>query len=98
MPAPVYLGDEASAAGFRLAGLRVLVPPADAVLPVLEQAAREAPLVLVAAGLASRIPAAALDRLLAGSEHRIVVVPDVHGKARMPELATRIRRQLGVLE
>jgi len=98
MPLPVFIGDEVSAAGFRLAGLRVLVPPVAAELQTLEQAAREAPLVLVSAQVAQRIPAATLDRLLADIEHRIVIVPDVHGDARLPDLTSRIRRQLGVLE
>jgi len=98
MPAPVFIGDEVSAAGYRLAGLRVLTPRTDALLQALEQAARVAPLVLVSAGFAARIPVDALDRLLAGSASPVVIVPDVHGATQPPGLATRIRRQLGVLE
>lgn len=95
---PVFIGDEVSAAGFRLAGLQIRTPAADAELQTLEQAAREAPLVLVSAGIAQRIPTEALDRLLAAIEPQVIIVPDVHGDAPMPALTARIRRQLGVLE
>ena len=98
MPAPVYIGDEVSAAGFRLAGLRVLAPPADAVVQALEQLPHETPLVLLDARLARQIPARILDGLLAGFAPRIVIVPAVYGDAGLPDLTSRIRRQLGVLE
>ena len=95
---PVFIGDEVSAAGFRLAGLRVHTPQADKVLQTLEQATREAPLVLIGARTAQHVPAGTLDRLLAGIDPQVVIVPDVHGEAPMPDLASRIRIQLGVLE
>ena len=98
MSVPVFIGDEVSAAGFRLAGLQVHSPQPDAVLQTLEQVTRNAPLVLISAQLAHSIPAAALDRLLAGSKPQITIVPDVLGHESLPDLASRIRRQLGVLE
>lgn len=98
MSAPVYIGDEVSAAGFHLAGLQTHTPPADAVLQTVEQMAREAPLLLISAHYAQQIPAERLDRLLAGINPQVVIVPDVHSHTVMPDLVSRIRRQLGVLE
>jgi len=98
MSVPVFIGDEVSAAGFRLAGLRVHTPQPEAVLQTLEQATRDAPLVLLSARLAQSIPAETLDRLLAGITPQITIVPDVLGHAALPDLASRIRRQIGVLE
>ncbi|MGD2112067.1 MAG: V-type ATP synthase subunit F [Gammaproteobacteria bacterium] len=98
MPLPVFIGDEVSAAGFRLAGLRVRTPQPDAVLQTLEESTREAPLVLVSAGIARHLPAGTLDRLLAALEPQVVIVPDVYHDTPLPDLATRVRRQLGVLE
>lgn len=95
---PVFIGDEVSAAGFRLAGLRVHTPRADQLLQTLEQATREAPLVLIGAHTAQHVPAGILDRLLAAIDPQVVIVPDVHGEVPMPDLASRIRSQLGVLE
>jgi len=98
MSVPVFIGDEVSAAGFRLAGLLVHTPQADAVLQTLEHVLREAPLVLLSSRLAPQIPAEMLDRLLANTSPQVIIVPDVHGHTQMPDLASRIRRQLGVLE
>jgi vacuolar-type H+-ATPase subunit F/Vma7 len=95
---PVYIGDAVSAAGYRLAGLRVQVPGTDELLTQIEQAAGDAPLVLLGAEIAARLPVASLDRLLSGVSPAVVVVPDVRGQSELPDLANRLRRQLGVLE
>jgi vacuolar-type H+-ATPase subunit F/Vma7 len=95
---PVYIGDEVSAAGFRLAGLRVRTPGAGTVTQLLEQAVLEASLVLVSAQMARQVPPAVLDRLLAAIEPCVIIIPDVYGDTPMPDLGVRIRSQLGVLE
>ena len=98
MSAPVYIGDAVSAAGYRLAGLRVQVPETADLLAQIEAAANDASLVLLGADLAAQLPAAELDRLLSAVAPAVVVVPDVRGQAALPELANRLRQQLGVLE
>ena len=98
MSVPVYIGDAVSAAGFRLAGLRIHVPDTTELVMQIEQAATDAPLVLLGADLAAQLPVAALDRLLSAVTPAVVVVPDVRGQADLPDLATRLRQQLGVLE
>lgn len=98
MSVPVYIGDAVSAAGFRLAGLRIHVPDATELVMQIEQAATDAPLVLLGADLAAQLPVAELDRLLSAVTPAVVVVPDVRGQADLPDLATRLRQQLGVLE
>lgn len=94
--APVFLGDEISAAGFRLAGAQVRTPPAGEETSFLEWARREAPLVLITAELASRIPASALSRALAAVAPPVLVVPDVRARVLPPDLSALIRRQLGI--
>lgn len=98
MTVPVYIGDAVSAAGYRLAGLRVHVPNTDAIHTEIERACRDAPLVLLGADIAAQLPVAELDRLLSALTPAVVVVPDVRGQAALPELANRLRQQLGVLE
>jgi len=95
---PVYIGDAVSAAGYRLAGLRVHVPDTAELLMQIEQAAADASLVLLGADLAAQLPVAALDRLLSAVTPAVVVVPDVRGQAVLPDLVNRLRQQLGVLE
>jgi len=95
---PVYIGDAVSATGYRLAGLRVQVPDTADLLAQIEQAANDASLVLLGADLAAQLPVAALDRLLSAVSPAVVVVPDVRGQAELPDLANRLRQQLGVFE
>jgi vacuolar-type H+-ATPase subunit F/Vma7 len=95
---PVFIGDEVNAAGFHLAGLRVRTPTADKLLEVVEWACENAPLVLLSADTAQRLPTDVLDRLLAGVTPAVAVVPDLHNATPMPDLAMRLRQQLGVLE
>jgi len=95
---PVYIGDAVSAAGFRLAGLRIHVPDTTELVMQIEQAATDASLVLLGADLAAQLPVAELDRLLSAVTPAVVVVPDVRGQADLPDLANRLRQQLGVLE
>ena len=95
---PVYLGDEATAAGFRLAGIRVYTPNEQELAASLKLARGEASLIMLSARLAQCMPAAELERLLAGVAPPVLVVEDVTGAALLPDLATRLRRELGMLE
>lgn len=97
-PLPVYIGDEVSACGYRLAGLETHVP-ADNNLPAeLDSIIRDAALVLLSADIAGRLPDDQRERLLARVKPPVVVVPDVRGHAQLADMATRLRKQLGVLE
>ena len=98
MSVPVFIGDEVSAQGYRLAGLRTVVAGEGELLAVLERACEQAPLVLIDAALAEEIRGATLDALLSRITPPVVVVPAVRGAARMPDIVPRLRRQLGVLE
>jgi vacuolar-type H+-ATPase subunit F/Vma7 len=98
MSLPVYIGDEVSAAGFRLAGLQVITPQPGEIPAAVKLACEQAPLVLISAATAQYLDATALDELLAGMTPPVAIVPDVHGSVPMPDLATRMRKQLGVLE
>jgi vacuolar-type H+-ATPase subunit F/Vma7 len=95
---PVFIGDEVSACGYRLAGLQVRIPTADNLAAVLDAACEDAPLVLLSAAIAQQLPDAQLANLLARESPPVVVVPDVRGRARRDDVVSRMRRQLGVLE
>jgi hypothetical protein len=96
MNAPVYLGDEISAAGYRLAGARVRVPARGGETAELARACAEAPLVLVSAAVAVHIDAAALRQASAALAPPVLVVPDPQGEVALPGLAGRLRAQLGL--
>lgn len=94
----VYIGDEASAAGYRLAGVRVYVPAARELRDTLAAALADASLVMLSAALAGRLPPSELDDLLAGIRPPVLVVSDISGGTPQPDLVTRLRRELGMLE
>jgi vacuolar-type H+-ATPase subunit F/Vma7 len=96
MTAPIYLGDEVSAAGYRLAGAQVRVPEPGASSAALARALADAPLVLLSAAVAARIGDSALRSALAATAPLVLVVPDTLGTTRMPDVAARMRAQLGL--
>lgn len=98
MTLPVYIGDEVSAAGYRLAGLRVRVPAAGAARQELDWAIEQAPLVLLSTTVASEIAERELDHYLSLRNPAVVIVPDVHGVSPMIDLSERLRKQLGMQE
>jgi vacuolar-type H+-ATPase subunit F/Vma7 len=98
MTAPIYLGDEVSAAGFRLAGLPARVPARGEETAALSAARADAPLVLVSATVAARIAEGELRAALAALTPLVLIVPDIDGATPVPDLALRLRRQLGLVE
>ncbi len=95
MVAPIYLGDETSAAGWRLAGLRIVLPEQGEEATALAAARAHAPLVLVSVAVAARVPEAALRAAQAALTPLTLIVPDVSGLP-VPDLSARLRHQLGL--
>lgn len=92
----VYLGDEVSAAGYRLAGATTHSPRAGEEAAALRQACTEAPLVLVSAAVAAALGEAAMRMPLTALQPLLLVVPDLVGGQPAPDLAARLRGQLGL--
>lgn len=93
---PIFLGDVVAAAGFRLAGATVLTPARGEETAAFVAARAESVLVLVAADVAARIDPATLRAAQAALSPLVAIVPDVHGEAAPPDLAARLRTQLGL--
>jgi vacuolar-type H+-ATPase subunit F/Vma7 len=96
MSAPIYLGDEVVAAGYRLAGARVRTPPVGESGAALARACAESPLVLLSAALASRIGERQLRAALSALSPLVLIVPDLQAEVSMPDLAARLHAQLGL--
>ena len=93
----VYIGSEATAAGFRLAGLDVRNGDASDAPALLRQALAERPeCVLLEGTLLDSIPPALLDDALTGEATLFAVVPDVSGRGAPPDLARYVRDALGI--
>jgi vacuolar-type H+-ATPase subunit F/Vma7 len=94
----VFIGDEVTAAGYRLAGVVPRVPERGGEAAAVEAACGEADLVLVTAEVAERMPAARLARLFAAVRPLLLVVGDAGGRVPAPDISARLRRQVGVAE
>jgi vacuolar-type H+-ATPase subunit F/Vma7 len=92
----VFLGDELSAAGYRLAGVDTRVPPPGEEAAFLETALKEARLVLIGLGCARAIAPAVLEPALALRLPLVMVVPDWDGTRLAEEPAIKVRRVLGL--
>jgi vacuolar-type H+-ATPase subunit F/Vma7 len=96
MTVPIYLGDEAGAAGYRLAGASVRTPAAGEAAAALDWARAHAPLVLLSPAVAAQIDEAALRTASRALTPLVVIVPDVQGEIPVPDLGARLRAQLGL--
>lgn len=99
MAVPVFIGDEWTAAGWRLAGAMVMVPelrPAP-VREAFEQACAESPvLVLISARCAHLLDPARLMDARRKLDPPVLVVGDAAGSDRPDDIAGEIRERMGV--
>ena len=93
-----FIGDEVSAAGYRLCGIEVHIADSGNALSLIKKSCERASLVLVGSNMLQHIGTTELDELLAAIQPPVLVVPDVRGLQDVPDIASRINKQLGLLE
>jgi vacuolar-type H+-ATPase subunit F/Vma7 len=98
MGAAVFIGDELSATGFRLTGVKTVVAAPDAADDALNDARKQAALVIMTAELARHVPAAELEAALIAEAPALAIIPDVRMRTPLPDLARKLRRALGIEE
>jgi vacuolar-type H+-ATPase subunit F/Vma7 len=96
VPAPVFIGDEVSAAAYRLAGMDARVTERGKVAGVFGSAMDEAGLVIITADLASALPGDTLADAVRRADPLIVVVPDGGNRHAPEDLDARVERVLGI--
>ena len=92
----IFLGDELSAAGFRLAGVDARVPSPGEEAGCFEKALKEGRVVLVGSRCANAIAPAMLEAALALLDPMVMIVPDWDGTLLANDPANKVRRVLGV--
>lgn len=93
-----FIGDEVSAAGFRLAGVEVHVPSRGQAAALFRRLLGEVPMVLITAEVSAWLPREELHRAIAADRPLVLVMPDVRGRAQPRDIAAALRRQLGMAE
>ena len=96
MSAPIFIGDELSATGFRLTGIETLVPELATIGLVLEEARARASLIIITADLARHIPPPQLEAAMLAETPTLAIIFDVLFRAPVPNLVTRLRCVLGI--
>ena len=92
----IYLGDAVTQAGFRLAGVDARIIAAETAADELGRTIDDgAELVLMSGALAAFVPADVLAERLRG-DPLLVIVPDICGAVRLPDLAHEVRGTLGI--
>lgn len=93
-----FIGDEVSAAGYRLCGIDVHVADNQNAWSLIKKSCERASLVLVSSSTVEQLRSSELDELLANIQPPVLVVPDVRGLQDVPDIVSRINKQLGLLE
>jgi vacuolar-type H+-ATPase subunit F/Vma7 len=92
----IFIGDELSAAGFRLTGIETVVPEPEEVGAALDDARKRAGLVILTAELANRVPPAELEAAMLAETPTLAIIPDVLFRAEPPDLGKKLRSVLGI--
>jgi vacuolar-type H+-ATPase subunit F/Vma7 len=93
----VYIGDEVTAAGFRLAGLDTRVTgPGDAGEALRHAVAEGCDCVLLAGALASYLPEALLLERMQATAPLFALVPGIDGTGAPAPVAREVRAALGI--
>jgi len=87
-----YVGAEANAAGYRLAGARSCVPAPGAVAPAVAEAGAKSDVVLLSAACAQRLPPALIESWVSRISPLLIVIPD----APLEDVGAALRRELGI--
>jgi vacuolar-type H+-ATPase subunit F/Vma7 len=96
MSVPIVLADELTAAGYRLAGARTIVPAEGMIDAEFDAACSDCELLLLSAGLAAELAPAKLQSALTLARPLVLVIPDALRRRDPPDLAAELERTLGV--
>lgn len=97
MTLPVFIGDEVTATGYRLAGIEIRVPVTpDATEQELARARGSASLILISAEYAGHVQAGKLREAVSRAAPPVLIVPDAAGRVAVPALAASARATVGL--
>lgn len=97
MDEPVFIGDEVTAAGFRLGGARVFIVDSDSIDAAMEEAlALEPCLIVLTAEAAGFLDERLAWRLVRQLQPPVAVIGDLRGRAKAPAMRRAMLKRLGV--
>ena len=96
MAIPVFIGDEVSASGWRLIGVRTIVADRDAAAGAFDAVPGDTELLLITAVCAAGLDSGRLDAAVQRGKPMVLVVPDAANRLVPPDLDGKVDRVLGI--
>lgn len=96
MSVPVFIGDELTGAGFRLAGLKVFEAVNENLEADFRSALEAAPLVIITTRVAAGLPESLVEMAMRRARPPVAIVPEAAGGPPMPDVEREVRAALGV--
>jgi vacuolar-type H+-ATPase subunit F/Vma7 len=93
---PVFIGDEVSASGWRLAGVRTIVADRDAAAGAFDAVPADTELLLITAACAAGLHGERLAAAVRSGKPMVLVVPDAANRLLPPDLDDKVDRVLGI--
>lgn len=92
----VFIGDELTAAGFRMAGIRVVTPGQGEARARFDEARAEADMIYITPEFAEEVGSAVLDEAMRGASPVVLIVPDLNRALPVPNLPAKVLGILGL--
>ena len=92
----IFIGDEITAAGFRLAGVTCHTPERDELSDLLTKERDGCDLIMITAQYAYLLGGRAIDEMALWAHPLVAVLPDIRNQQSPPNLEHAVRRELGI--
>ena len=92
----LFIGDEVTAAGFRMAGVEARVVAGPESTAIVAEELKRRRVIVMTTGVGKALPGPMFERLLQSVEPLVALVPDLRGHDGALDLEARVRRELGI--
>ena len=92
----IFIGDEVTAAGFRLAGVVCHTPERDELPDLLSRERDECDLIMITAQYSAWLGPDVVDGMALWTRPLVAIIPDIRDHETPPNLENAVRRELGI--
>ena len=92
----IFIGDEITAAGFRLAGVECYTPEREELPKLLANKREDCDLIMITAGCADWLGNNTVEEMALWSRPLVSILPDIRNRISPPNLEQAVRRELGI--